>query len=97
MIGGDKDLAAQARGELERLFDGADGVEGAQAWAGGVLEREDIDPAAAPLRALRALRREDSRLGRVAARYLVETLAGRGSQTGPGPRPRRRPRRPLLS
>ena len=97
MFGGDKDLVAEARNELERLFADANGLEGAQEWAGTVLTREAIDPASASLRAVRALRREDSRLGRVAARYLVETVAGRDPQTGRGSQPGRGHRRPLLS
>lgn len=91
MIGGNRDLGAQARRELEGLFAGSSGLERAQAWAGRVLEQEGADPARAPLRAAGVLRRAEGRLSRVAARYLVEMVAGRGQRAGHDPG------RPLLS
>lgn len=77
MIGGVADPVGQAQDELSRLFPGTDGPEEAVAWARGVLAGEGLDPAAAPLRSVRLLRRTNRRLGLVAARYLTDAAAGR--------------------
>lgn len=88
MIGGDKDPAERARAQLRRLFAQDDeALSGARTWAADVLDQAGLDPSAAPLRSLRALRRAEARLSPVAARHLVDALRGTGGRT--------RGRRPL--
>lgn len=76
------DPVRHAQKQLSRLYAGDDAEQQARSWALGVLEGKGLDPARAPLRSLRALRRQDRRLGAVTARYLVDLAAGRS----PSPR-----------
>jgi hypothetical protein len=46
----------------------------AVAWARGVLAEQGIDPAAAPVDAVRAVRNAEPELGLKASRYLVDSL-----------------------
>lgn len=89
MIGPQKGPVDRAEAELAKLFAEDGGVSGAIAWARTASAQSDSDPVAHPLRTLRELRRADKRLSAVAARYLVEAVAGRE------PRPPSRPN-PLL-
>ncbi|MCT1776509.1 hypothetical protein [Brachybacterium sp. p3-SID957] len=89
MIGGAADPAARAEQEIKALFAGDDVIAHAVDWARGVLMDKGVDPSAHPLRAIRALRRADRRLGVVPARYLVDAAAGRPTRRG-------RARSPLL-
>lgn len=77
----------RAQKQLHRLFPDDPDLATATSWAVETLRNEALDPSASPLRSLRALRRADRRLGAVAARYLVETAAGRdpGSRRRPVP------------
>lgn len=77
MIRGGSDPVRRAQKQLNRLYSGDDVEQQGRIWATEVLRARGLDPAAAPLRSLRALRREDRRLGLVTARYLVELAAGR--------------------
>lgn len=79
MIGGDQDLIAKARRELEQLFAAQDGTTGGTAWACGVLEAEGLSTTSVSLRTIRALRKHEPRLSRVAARYLADLATGRRS------------------
>ena len=74
MIGGASDPAVRAEQEIKALFAGDDVIAHAVDWARDVLMDKGIDPSAHPLRAIRALRRADRRLGLVPARYLVDAL-----------------------
>lgn len=85
MIGGVTDPVGQAQEELRRLFPGKNGHDDAVAWARDVLAEAGLDPASAPLRSVRRLRRENRRLGLVAARYLADTAAGRRPKHAPRP------------
>lgn len=84
MIGSSQSPVERAQKQLHRLFPGDPDLAAATAWAAETLRNGSLDPAASPLRSLRALRRADRRLGAAAARYLVEAAAGRS----PGPRRR---------
>jgi hypothetical protein len=77
MIGGTADPVGRAQKELRRLFPEDPDLSGATAWARETLREAGLDASSAPLRSLRALRRADRRLGAVAARYLVQSAAGR--------------------
>ena len=82
MIGGDVDPVGEARKELTQLFPDDEGFEVAASWARGVLEGESLDPDAVSMRSVRALRKHDRRLSRVAARYLADTAAGKEPRSG---------------
>ncbi|MGO1259021.1 MAG: hypothetical protein ACTMII_08725 [Brachybacterium sp.] len=77
MIGGVADPAGRAQEELHRLFPGENGLEEAVAWARDVLDEAGLDPAVAPLRSVRLLRRANRSLGLLTARYLTDAAAGR--------------------
>lgn len=77
MIGSGRGPVERAQTQLHHLFPDDPELTGAMAWASRVLGDEQLDASASPLRSLRALRRADRRLGAVAARYLVEAVAGR--------------------
>ncbi|MGP9746312.1 hypothetical protein [Brachybacterium sp. AOP29-B2-41] len=77
MIGGVADPVGRAQEELCRLFPGKDGLEDAVVWARDVLADAGLDPAVAPLRCVRRLRRTNRSLGLLAARYLTDAVAGR--------------------
>ena len=79
------DPVRHAQKQLSRLYAGDDAEQQARSWALGVLEGKGLDPARAPLRSLRALRRQDRRLGAVTARYLVDLAAGRSPSPRSGP------------
>lgn len=81
MISDAKGPVRRAEQQLQRLHPGENAVEDAVEWARGILAESGHDPAAAPLRALRRLRREDRRLHLATARYLVERAAGRVPST----------------
>lgn len=83
MIGGETDPVGRAEEELRRLFPGRNGLDDAVAWAREVLAEAGLDPAAAPLRSVRRLRRMNRRLGLVAARYLTDAAAGRRQERAP--------------
>ena len=76
MIGG-ADPVGRARQELRELFPDDEDFEGAVEWGRQVLAAERIDVGSASLRSVRALRKNDRRLSRVAARYLAEAAAGK--------------------
>ena len=76
MIGGTVSPVERAKKQLTLLFPDDPGHREAVAWASAVLQNAQLDPSAAPLRSLRALRRADRRLGGVTARYLVDAAAG---------------------
>lgn len=77
MIGGAADPVGRAEQEIKALFAGDDVIADAADWARGVLMERGIDPSAHPMRAARALRRADRRLGHASARYLADAAAGR--------------------
>lgn len=77
MIGGTADPVGRAQEQLRRLFPDDPEHTAAIAWARETLHSSGLDPDAAPLRSLRALRRADVRLDAVTARYLVEIAAGK--------------------
>lgn len=85
MIGSARSPVERAEKQLHRLFPDDPDLTAATAWAAETLWNEALNPSASPLRCLRALRRADRRLGAVAARYLVESAAGR--RPAPGHRP----------
>lgn len=76
------DPVRHAQKQLRGLYTGDDAEQRARSWAVEILQVRGLDPAKAPLRSLRALRRGDRRLGLVTARYLVDLAAGRS----PSPR-----------
>lgn len=83
MIGPRHTPTERAERQLARTFsDQEDPLVAARAWATSQLADAGIDPATRPMAAVRALRRADGRLGRVAARYLVDAAAGRPSSRG---------------
>lgn len=84
MIGGDVDPVDAVRKELRQIFPHDEDLEAAAGWARGVLEGEGLDPDAVSLRSVRALRKHDRRLSRVAARYLADTAAGKEPRSGGG-------------
>lgn len=84
MIGGAVDPVGTARKELLQLFPDDEGFEAAASWARAVLESEGLDPDAVSLRSVRALRRHDRRLSRVAARYLADKASGKEPRGGGG-------------
>lgn len=82
MIGPDLNMTGRAEQEIKALFAGDEVIATAVDWAREVLMKRGIDPSAQPLRAARALRRADRRLGMVAARYLADAAAGRQPRQG---------------
>ena len=80
MIRSRRSPSDRARAQLEQLFSGPEGPEHATAWARAVLDEAGFDASRTPLRALRALRRADRRLSPIAARYLVDAVAGHGDR-----------------
>lgn len=86
MISSAESPSERARAQLRRLFPGDPELTGAAEWAADTLRGASLDPAAAPLRAVHALRRADRRLTLIAARYLVERAADQ--EPGRGPRHR---------
>lgn len=76
MIGGANPVG-RARQELRQLFPDDEDFEGAVEWARRVFAAEQIDADSASLRSVRALRKNDRRLSRIAARYLAEAAAGK--------------------
>ncbi len=85
MIGGETDPVGRALEELRRLFPGTNGIEDAVAWAREVLAEAGLDPASAPVRSVRRLRRMNRRLGLLAARYLTDAAAERTQERAPRP------------
>lgn len=85
MIGGVADPVGRAQEELRRLFPGKDGLKDAVAWARDVLAEAGLDPAAAPLRSVRLLRRTHRSLGLLAARYLTDAVAERRQERASRP------------
>lgn len=83
MIGGTVSPVERAKKQLTLLFPDDPGHREAVAWASAVLQNAQLDPSAAPLRSLRALRRADRRLGGVTARYLVNAAAGTAAGGSP--------------
>lgn len=77
MIGGVRRPSDHAVIKLETLFAEDGGVEGGIEWARTTLAAEGMDAKRRPLRAVRRLRRTDRRLSMIAARYLVDAVAGR--------------------
>lgn len=82
MIGAGVDPVDRAEQEIKALFAGDDVIGRAVDWARDVLMEKGIDPSAHPLRAVRALRREDRRLGLASARYLADAAGGRPPRRG---------------
>lgn len=79
MIGGVRRPSDHAVIELETLFAENGGVGGGIEWARTTLAAEGMDAKRRPwpLRAVRRLRRTERRLSIIAARYLVDAVAGR--------------------
>ncbi|RCS78586.1 hypothetical protein CIK70_09880 [Brachybacterium alimentarium] len=77
MIGGVRRPNDHAVIELETLFAENGGVGGGIEWARTTLAAEGMDAKRRPLRAVRRLRRTERRLSIIAARYLVDAVAGR--------------------
>lgn len=91
MISSNRDPLQRAEQEVRGLFAEDSALQDGIDWARGVLSAAGIDPASQQLRAIRALRESDKRLSLIAARYLVDSAAGRT----PGTRRKRSWRGPL--
>lgn len=82
MIRSSENPVQHAQRILRRLFPEDPELTEAIAWARQELREAQLDPATAPLRSLRVLRRADRRLTFAAARYLVDAAAGRAPRLG---------------
>ena len=88
MIASSSTPVERAERRLRRLFPDDPALTGATAWASEVLSTAGLEARKAPLRSVRALRRGEPRLDAAAARYLVESVAGRrpsSDRGGPSP------------
>lgn len=76
-IGGWRKPAQEAELQVRGIFADDASLERGTAWAISVLQDADIDPHDQPVRAIKALRDADRRIGLAAGRFLVDLAAGK--------------------